>query len=136
MDAFANVGAQVLTGGASNGLKPTLGLAKVVPGALAQMAKGLTSIVKQNASLLRLARETFAGNDLLRREANSLIKQLAQGNMNPGIGTKNIGKNIFEARSRGGARVYFRNNNDAVEILGYSNKSNQQSVINLLLELY
>lgn len=56
--------------------------------------------------------------------------------MNPGIGTKNIARNIFEARSRGGARVYFRNVNEKVEILGYSNKANQQKVINRILQIY
>jgi hypothetical protein len=45
--------------------------------------------------------------------------------MNPRIGSKNIGKNIFEARSKGGARVYFRNGQNGIEILGYSNKANQ-----------
>ena len=138
VEDLKNLGLDVVSV-ASAGRGPGGGLlAKTGPmvGSVIQAARRLTSIVKQDARLLRLARETFEGNDLLRREANSLIKQLTQGNMSPGIGTKNIGKNIFEARSRGGARVYFRNNGDATEILGYSNKSNQQSVINLLLELY
>lgn len=55
--------------------------------------------------------------------------------MNPGIGSKSIGQGIFEARSRGGARVYFRNTEEGVEIVGYSNKANQQAVINLILEI-
>ncbi|MDP9961969.1 hypothetical protein [Chryseobacterium lathyri] len=29
------------------------------------------------------------------KEANALIEQLKLGNINPGIGTKNIGKNVF-----------------------------------------
>ncbi len=41
-----------------------------------------------------------------------------------------------EARSRGGARVYFRNTDDGVEILGYSNKSNQQTVIDRILSIF
>lgn len=53
--------------------------------------------------------------------ANVLIKQLRGGNLNPGIGIENIEKGIFEARSAGGARVYFKNR---VEIVGYSNKTN------------
>lgn len=71
---------------------------------------------------------------MLRQEANALIEQLKLGNINPGIGTKNIGKNVFEARSRGGARVYFRNSSNGVEIVGYSHKGNQQQVINHLLK--
>lgn len=43
--------------------------------------------------------------------------------MNPGIGTKSIGDGIYKARSRGVARVYFKNtSNGIVEIVGYSNK--------------
>jgi RHS repeat-associated protein len=100
------------------------------------VAKGVSSIVKKDSKLLKLAQETFEGNNLLTKEANGLIEQLNKGNMNPGIGTKNIGKNIFEARSKGGARVYFRNGQNGVEIVGYSNKANQQQVINRILEIY
>ncbi|GAA4142754.1 hypothetical protein GCM10022216_24000 [Sphingobacterium kyonggiense] len=43
---------------------------------------------------------------------------------------------IYEARSRGGALVYFKNtSNIIVEIVGYSNKANQQAVINRLIEV-
>lgn len=94
----------------------------------------ISSVVKKDAKILKLAQETFKGNDLLRKEANALIEQLKLGNINPGIGTKNIGKNVFEARSRGGARVYFRNSSNGVEIVGYSHKGNQQQVINHLLK--
>ncbi|MCZ8286164.1 MAG: polymorphic toxin-type HINT domain-containing protein, partial [Bacteroidia bacterium] len=103
----------------------------------AQVFKTVTSLVKTNSKMLQLARETFKGNSLLNKEANNLISQLIRGNMNPGIGTKIIGKEIFEARSRNGARVYFRNGaNNIIEILGYSNKANQQTVIDLLLKIY
>jgi RHS repeat-associated protein len=103
---------------------------------LVNLAKELKSLAKQDNKLLKLSRETFEGNDLLRKEANGLIEQLSKGNMNPGIGTKSIGKNIFEARSKGGARVYFRNGQNGAEVLGYSNKANQQQVINRILEIY
>ncbi len=52
----------------------------------------VTSSVKKDAKILKLAQEAFKGNDKLRKEANALIKQLQNGNLNPGIGTKNIGK--------------------------------------------
>ncbi|OGS71819.1 MAG: hypothetical protein A3G95_02835 [Flavobacteria bacterium RIFCSPLOWO2_12_FULL_31_7] len=97
----------------------------------------ISSIVKKDSKILKYAKETFEGNDLLRKEANALVQQISHGNMNPGIGTKgNIGRNIFEARSRGGARVYFRKTSGGIEILGYSSKANQQAVINRLLEVY
>jgi RHS repeat-associated protein len=112
-----------------------LRIASVAPKTV-NATKTISSLVKQDSKLLKLAKETFEGNDLLRKEAKGLLEQLNLGNMNPGIGTKNIGKNIFEARSKGGARVYFRNGINGVEILGYSNKANQQQVIHRVLEIY
>jgi len=56
--------------------------------------------------------------------------------MNPGIGSKWVVNDIYEARSRRGARVYFKNtSNGIVEIVGYSSKANQQAVINRLIEV-
>jgi RHS repeat-associated protein len=98
--------------------------------------KSIKWLVKKDAKLLKLAEETFKGNDLLRKESNTLIEQLMMGNMNPGTGTKNIGQNIFEARARGGARVYFKHGSSGVEIVGYSHKGNQQQVINRILQTY
>ena len=111
-------------------------LAAKTPGVFASDA--IKSVVKNDDKILDLARNTFKGNDRLRKEANSLIEQLAQGNMNPGIGTKALKgvKGISEARSRGGARVYFRSADDGIEIVGYSNKNNQQKVIDRLKEVY
>ncbi len=99
----------------------------------------IKSVVKTDSRLFKLAIKTFDGNELLRKEANSLIEQLSKGNFNPGIGTKFIQgtKDVFEARSRNGARVYFRNaGNGGVEIVGYSNKPTQTAVISRLIELY
>jgi RHS repeat-associated protein len=131
----------IMTRGASEGIGSLeMGGVSKVLGLAKGGAKGnnwVTSLVKKDDRLLKLARETFEGNDLLRKEANNLIEQLGKGNVNPGIGTKNIGGNIFEARSRGGARVYFRNSaNGGVELLGYSNKTNQQQVIDRILKIY
>jgi len=98
----------------------------------------IKSLVKSDGKLLSMARNTFKGNSKLSKEANGLIEQLANGNMNPGVGTKSIKgiSGVSEARSRGGARVYFRNTDEGVDILGYSNKNNQQQVIDRLKEVY
>nr|WP_317632006.1 DUF6443 domain-containing protein [uncultured Flavobacterium sp.] len=93
----------------------------------------ITSSVKNNAKLLKYAKETFKGNKDLANEANSLIREVSKGNMNPGIGTKEIGKGVFELRSKGGARVYFNNTKNGINILGYSHKGNQQAVIQTIL---
>jgi putative component of toxin-antitoxin plasmid stabilization module len=90
-------------------------------------------MISQDSRIVKLARETFKSNKVLVKEAENLIMNLEKGNMNPGIGTKNVARDIFEARSRNGARVYFRNSGESVDILGYSDKSNQQKVINWIL---
>ena len=59
--------------------------------------------------------------------------------MNPGRGSKALtgfGNAIHEARSAGGARVYFRHVGGATEIVGYSNKKLQSQVIDRLRTLY
>ncbi|MNI12128.1 RHS Repeat protein [compost metagenome] len=112
-------------------------LAGVIP-FVSEFKKGfkIISTVKNDKKLLKLAEETFEGNKKLRDEANNLISQMNNGNMNPGTGTRSIGDGIYEARSRGGARVYFKNtSNGIVEIVGYSNKANQQAVIDRLIEV-
>lgn len=94
----------------------------------------IKSLVKSDPTLLKLARETFAGNSELSRSVNSLLEQLAKGNNNPGIGTRLVENGIYELRARSGARVYFRNTKTGIEILGYSHKGNQQQVINSILK--
>ena len=105
-------------------------------GDASEVMSGITSLVKEDDRLLKLARQTFKSNTRLRDDANRLIQQLNEGNLNPGIGTKQVVGNIYEARSRSGARVYFRQNGDTVEIVGYSNKHNQDQVINRIKEVY
>ena len=59
-------------------------------------------------------------------------EQLAQGNMNPGVGSKPVGDGIMEHRGKNGGRILVRESeNDVVEILGKSGKrpANQQFVI-------
>lgn len=104
-------------------------LAGVIP-FVSEFKKGfkIISTVTSDKKLLKLAEETFEGNKQLRDEANNLISQSNNGNMNLGIGSKWGVNDIYEARSRGGARVYFKNtSNGIVEIVGYSNKANQQA---------
>ena len=109
----------------------TLGMTTEVNG-----GKNLLSLVKKDERIFKLATETFQGNNLLSKSANNLIKQLIAGNMNPGINTKELFKGIFESRARDGARVYFREAGETIEILGYSNKHNQQQVIDRLEKIY
>lgn len=49
---------------------------------------------------------------------------------------KGLPANILEARTKNGARVYFRVVGDTIEIIGKSSKFNQGQVIEILGELY
>lgn len=113
-------------------------LAKINPLARVSALKKIVSMVKSDERLLNLAEKTFEGNAKLQKEANNLIQQMANGNMNPGAGTKFIGNGVFELRGKTeGARVYFRHAaNETIEILGYSHKGNQQEVINKIFEIF
>lgn len=73
------------------------------------------------------------------QKSQTLIEQLVKGNLNPGSGSKWIygtnGKKVFqELRSSSGARVYFRETNGMIEILGISNKKLQDAVINQIIK--
>ena len=55
---------------------------------------------------------------------------------NPGLGTKSLGKGISYARARDGARVFFRQVGNKIEIVGKASKANEPAVINYLKTLY
>jgi putative component of toxin-antitoxin plasmid stabilization module len=96
--------------------------------------KVINSKVKENPLLLRTAKNLGQDEG---REVNHLIEQLNKGNTNPGVGTRTVFSGVYELRGRNGGRVYFRNiGKEKYEILGYSDKDSQLSVINRLRELY
>ena len=104
-------------------------------------AKAATATVKmysrinESSRLVRYA-EQATTNKAVQVEMDALFLQLSRGNMNPGSGTKFLFNGVYEARSAGGARLYFRNSPFGVEILGKSSKANQSQVINTLREMY
>jgi RHS repeat-associated protein len=100
---------------------------------VAQSAVRLTSIINADAKLVREAE--FAGKSA-QRGLDQLTAKLAAGNMNPGIGNRFLFNGIIEARGADGARVYFRNTKDGVQILAKSVKGNQNAVIKQLEKIY
>ncbi|MEN4758931.1 RHS repeat-associated core domain-containing protein [Chryseobacterium sp. C39-AII1] len=97
----------------------------------------IKSLVKTDSKILKFAKETFQGNELLSKEATGLIEQAMGGNLKAGRGAKDIGNGIFELRGHNqGARIYYRMNEGIMEILGYSNKGNQQKVIDVIKKKY
>ena len=94
---------------------------------------GVLSSIGKDAALSGLARE--AGSSV-QGSLDRLTTQLARGNLNPGIGTKNLFGNVFYARARDGARVFFRRAWSRIEILAKASKENEAQVINRLKKLY
>lgn len=91
--------------------------------------------IKENPALVREAQRAGRDQDA-QRSLNNLVEQLALGNQNPGIGTENVFKDVYELRGKNRARVYYREVDGKIEILGKSVKSNQQKVINILKKMY
>jgi putative component of toxin-antitoxin plasmid stabilization module len=85
----------------------------------------------------RLVRGAEATGRSVQRSIDHLTAELGRGNLNPGIGTRAIGRGLSEARARDGARVYFRQAPDGtIEILGKSTKHNQAEVIREVLRIF
>ena len=91
--------------------------------------------IKENTALVREAQRAGRDQDA-QRSLNNLVDQLSLGNRNPGIGTENVFKDVYELRGKNRARVYYREVDGKIEILGKSVKSNQQKVINILKKMY
>lgn len=85
--------------------------------------------------LLKLSVKARKNQDVA-RGLDALTEQLKRGNLNPGKGNKHIVGDIYEARHASGARVYFRNVEGGVEIVGESSKANQPEVINAIINRY
>lgn len=96
-------------------------------------SKPVRSKIREHPFLVREAKRTGRKQQ---RGINKLEHELLAGNLNPGKGTKAIGNGILAARHQNGARVYFRVTDEAIEILGKSDKGNQQAVIDFLREIY
>ena len=97
--------------------------------------KQVKSRISDDPGLVKEAQKA-AKNQRIQEEINHLIKEFLSGNSNPGIGSKNLFKDICYLRGRNGARVFYRITDNIVEILGKANKGNEQTVINILKKLY
>jgi RHS repeat-associated protein len=96
----------------------------------------ITSVIHDDPFLVRAAER--AGKDTrVQTDLNNMLRQLQQGNMNPGLETRSLpGTDVFYARSRAGARLFFRNTGDGIEIVAKASKANEDVVIARLKELY
>lgn len=94
---------------------------------------GLTSSNEQNS---RLVKEAEIAGKSHQAGIDKLTAQLSVGNLNPGIGSKSLGSGISYARGRDGARVFFRQTENVVDILGKPSKANESVVIKEVLKAF
>ena len=97
-----------------------------------------TSKIKKNSSLKNLA-EDASKNESVQRELDYLVLELSKGNLHAGLGRPGHleGTDVYYLRGRNGGRLYYHKTKDGYEILAKSGKgSNQEKVINKLLEAY
>ncbi|MCU7865238.1 MAG: hypothetical protein KZQ92_14820, partial [Candidatus Thiodiazotropha sp. (ex Lucinoma borealis)] len=95
----------------------------------------LNSRIKENPRLVKAA-EKAGKNQKAQKDIDDLTRKLSEGNLNPGKGTKPVGKGVSEARGEHGGRVYFRVIKGEIEILGKSDKANQPEVIKEILKTF
>ncbi|MEU6820591.1 pre-toxin TG domain-containing protein [Streptomyces atriruber] len=98
--------------------------------------KLMTSVIGKDAQLSKAAQQA-GKNQTVQRDLDGLFEQLSRGNMNPGLGSKALaGTDITYARGRNGGRLFFRNVEGGIEIVGKSDKGNESKVIARLKQLY
>jgi RHS repeat-associated protein len=87
--------------------------------------------------LLTKAAQQAGKNQAVQRDLDNLFSQLSNGNMNPGIGSKALaGTDVTYARGANGGRLFFRNVDGGIQIVGKSDKGNESKVIARLTQLY
>lgn len=87
--------------------------------------------------LLVKAAEKAGKNQIVQRDLDAMQGRLAEGNLNPGIGNGFLSDTDFAyARSRNGARLFFRNTEGGIRIAGKADKGNEPAVIAGLKSIY
>lgn len=96
----------------------------------------VTSSISKDPMLVKAA--DAAGKDQrVQKELDDLVQQYINGNKNPGLGNKSLsGTGIMYMRGRNGARVFFRDTPNGIEIVAKASKGNEPQVIKRLNEIY
>ena len=93
------------------------------------------SLIKNETALVRAAQE-MGKNPVVQKEADDLILRFLNGNTNPGIGSKNLVKDISYLRGKEGARIFYRMRDGEMQILAKANKANEDAVIRIIKKIY
>ncbi|NIK58320.1 RHS repeat-associated core domain-containing protein [Kribbella shirazensis] len=87
--------------------------------------------------VLERAAQQVGKNARQQQDVDNIVARFQNGNTNPGIGSKSLGNtDVYYLRTRSGARVFYRNNSQGIEIVGKANKGNENAVIKRLTEVY
>lgn len=89
------------------------------------------SRINQSPGLVRQAESI---SEIAQTEVDDLLQRYLAGNTNPGIGTKNLQGDIFYLRGRNGGRIFLREKEGFIEVLGKADKHNESAVIDLILK--
>jgi hypothetical protein len=96
----------------------------------------MSSRIGEDPSLVKAAQQA-GRSQKVQADLDNLFEQLSRGNMNPGLGTKALaGTDVSYARGRNGGRLFFRNVNGEIQVVGKSDKANESKVIARLNQLY
>jgi hypothetical protein len=95
----------------------------------------ITNVYRENTALSKMAAEA-ARNQSVAKSFVTMEQKLLAGNLNQGLGSKNLFGNINYLRNRDGARIFFRNVEGGFEILAKASKANEDKVIGILTKLY
>ncbi|MFH8725393.1 polymorphic toxin-type HINT domain-containing protein [Streptomyces termitum] len=96
----------------------------------------MSSVIGEDSALTKAAQQA-GKNQKVQTDLDSLFQQLSRGNMNPGLGSKALaGTDVTYARGRNGGRLFFRNVDGGIQVVGKSDKANESKVIARLNQLY
>ncbi|ARP70199.1 hypothetical protein LK07_10880 [Streptomyces pluripotens] len=96
----------------------------------------MSSAIGQDSLLAKAAQQAGKNQDV-QRDLDHLFEQLSRGNMNPGRGSKALtGTDVTYARGRNGGRLFFRNVDGGIQVVGKADKGNESKVIARLKQIY
>ncbi|MFE7984891.1 hypothetical protein ACFUZA_22395 [Streptomyces cellulosae] len=95
----------------------------------------MSSAIGQDSLLTKAAQQAGKNQDM-QRDLDHLFEQLPRENMNPGRGSKALtGTDVTYARGRNGGRLFFRNVDGGIQVVGKADKGNDK-VIARLKQIY